>query len=257
MPKPNFSQLQKTCRFICLASMLFSTSLLADEAQTGSDFLAHLQYKLTLSQYATQEIDASDINLRIKDEQQAFWLAYYHESPTHFGQARVGYERNDTWTWCSLTSSLQLADYGFIGGSLNSQLGGALHVLLGYGRTNLKPYDNINFDPNDAISYGAGYTWPNGNDIALYRVRDNRVIPGQQIDHVLAHYNWHLAQATHKLTLDIFNKNGTADADGNSIAATGVAVADEWSRYFVRVAYDPKVNFSQSDMTRVSVGYYF
>lgn len=56
---------------------------------------------------------------------------------------------------------------------------------------------------------------------------------------------------------DVLHKSARRDANGDSISATDAALSDEWSRYFVRVAYDPKVNFSQSYMTRLSLGVYF
>ncbi|HSH97360.1 MAG: hypothetical protein ACAH07_02435 [Methylophilaceae bacterium] len=237
----------KAC-FIALQLVAFNA--FAD----GNDEANDIQYKLTVSQYSAKQLNATDINLRAKFDQQSAWLAYYSETPADFKQARAGYERIDKWSLLKADSTIQVADYGFIGGAVTLELGGALHAIVGYGRTNLKPYDNINFDPNDSITYGAGFEFEEGKDIALYRVKDDRVMPGQQIDHLLLHY---LVADANKLTLDIFNKSGPADADGKSIAGTGAAISDEWARYFVRLAYDPKVNFTQKNMSRISLGFYF
>ncbi len=240
-------------------SALAATSACADDADAAAD---KIQYKLILSDYSASGINAKDVNLRAKfginpSGEQAVWLAYYEERPSHFQQFRTGYERTDKWERLKLVSSLQAADYGFLGVATTAEIGGSVHGILGYGRTNLKPYDNINFDPNDNITWGAGWERKEGEDVALYRVRDNRVVKGQQIDHLLVHLPLSGLSEDSKFTVDLFSKSGTRDDEGKSINATGMALACECGKYFVRVAYDPKVNFTQSYMTRLSLGIYF
>ncbi len=213
-----------------------------------------LEYKLTASHYSTESIKANDINLRASKSNQTFWLGYYDESTSNFSQLRAGYERTDELPYTHLTSSLQIAEHGFLGWSENAEIGASFFVLAGIGRTNLRPYDNINFDPNDAITYGVG--WRNAEDtsISLFTVKDDRVNNGQQITHLVFRQSFERAQ---RLTLDIFSKCGPDDAFGESIRATGSAITYDVSKYSLRFAYEPKVNFSQESMLRLSVALKF
>ena len=226
----------------------------ADDASYQDDSIDKIRYKLTLSKYSANDLDADDLNFRAKLGNQSVWLAYYQESPSNFEQFRTGYERTDQWTRVKTISSIQIAEHGFFGGSINAEVGGPLHAIIGYGRTNLRPYDNINFDPNDSITYGIGWEKDESLNFSLYRVRDNRVVPGQQIDHFQTQYS---SSDENKLVFDLFHKSGPTTSPGNSIEAVGAACSYEWARYFIRVAYDPKVNFTQSNMTRVSLGLNF
>ena len=231
--------------------MLYGLSAYADNS--ASDASPKIAYKLSFSDYTADKLHAVDVNLRGTIENQTAWLAYYRDDFTGFEQARTGYERKDKSDWYKVTSSLQAATHGFVGVALTAELGGPVHAIVGYGRTNLQPYDNINFDPNDAITYGAGWEIKEGEDISLYRVQDNRVMKGQEIDHLLVHFPF----GGDKTIVDIFNKSGPPDNDGKPIHGTGAALTYEWPKYFVRAAYDPKVNFSQAHMTRLSFGIYF
>lgn len=220
----------------------------ADEDETKSS------YKLTVSDYSTHELRAKDLNIRGTFDDQELWLGYYKNDVSGFEQTRLGYERNDEFRLLKLKTTLQAATHSFAGLSCVGQIGGDLYAIAGIARTNLHPFENINFDPNDAITYGAGYEFSKDNDVALYRVRDDRVTKGQQIDHLLIH---RVLASKDKATVDIFNKSGTPDSEGKSIAATGAAITYERPRYFMRVSYDPKVNFSQTYMTRIALGIFF
>jgi len=213
-----------------------------------------IDYKLTLSHYSTQHSNANDINMRVSKDNQTLWLAEYMENPSGFNQVRAGYERRDRFDYLRLVSSLQVASHGFLGGALTAEIGGAVYAIAGYGRTNLKPYNNINFDPNDAITLGLG--WHAGNDltISVYGVQDNRVINGQRITHLTVNK---VMADDQKITFDLFQKSGTRDGQGQSIQALGASISYDLNRYFMRLAYDPKVNFTQEDMTRVSLGMHF
>lgn len=229
---------------------LYSNFILADEAAKEDK----VEYKLTLSHYSTDSIKANDINLRASKSNQTVWLGYYAENSANFDQLRFGYERTDTLPYTKLISSLQIAGHGFLGWSENAEIGSPFFVLAGIGRTNLRPYNNINFDPNDAITYGVG--WRNAEDtsISLYAVRDDRVNNGQQIAHLVFRQSFQHAQ---RLTLDIFNKTGPNDAMNESINATGSAITYDISQYSLRFAYEPKVNFSQENMLRLSAAFRF
>jgi hypothetical protein len=84
-------------------------------------------------------------------------------------------------------------------------------------------------------------------------VRDVRVVPGQQNTHLLMQFP---LQNKQRFSLDLFNKSGPTDP-GQSINSVGVSVTYDWPSYFLRIAYDPKVNFTQDDMTRITIGMRF
>jgi hypothetical protein len=42
-----------------------------------------------------------------------------------------------------------------------------------------------------------------------------------------------------------------------TIHQPGVSIPYDWAQWFVRLAFDPKVNFTSEDMWRVSVGMRF
>ncbi|MES2013473.1 MAG: hypothetical protein V4445_06970 [Pseudomonadota bacterium] len=250
---------------ICLPFLVHGTTAFADSASpeinvgnapelhAGDEKDAHIAYKLSLSNYATHNLQANDINLRADLDNQRGWIGYYKESATGFEQWRAGYERTDHIGLLDIDSSLQAADHDFLGGSITATIGAPFFGIIGYGRTNLKPYANLNFDPNDAITLGAGYKIADDSSVTLFLVRDNRVVPGQQNLHLLIKSPLPNQQ---RLTLDVFNKSGPAD-QGQSIHGTGASITYDWSKFFVRFAYDPKVNFTQEYMTRTSIGMYF
>lgn len=210
-------------------------------------------YKLTLSHYGTESIRGDDVNLRLNRGDHTAWLAYYREAPAAFQQLRTGYERTDAWGGSRLVTSLQAASRGFFGGALTAQLGDPWFALIGFGRTNLKPYVNLNFDPNDAVSLGAGWHGDKGVSVTAFVVRDDRVVPGQQIAHVVGRAP---LPGGNRLTVDLFDKRGPAPP-GQSIRGAGAALTMDLPQVFMRVAYDPKVNFSQENMTRISFGMRF
>jgi len=221
----------------------------AGDAPTAAE-ASHVAYKLTVSNYATQSLHANDVNLRGNLDNQTGWLGYYKEGPSGFEQVRGGYERIDHAWIVDVDTSLQAASHGFLGGAITATTGETLFGILGYGRTNLKPYANLNFDPNDAITLGVGWKFQEGSNVSLFAVRDDRVVPGQQNLHLLIHAP---LQNQQRLTLDIVHKSGPADP-GQSITGTGVSVTYDWPTLFLRLAYDPKVNFTQEHMTRLSFG---
>lgn len=240
-------------KHLLLTSLLLA-AFSAHAEGSAQDTEKKIAYKLSFSDYTADHLRANDVNLRASIENQTVWLAYYQDNASDFEQTRTGYERKDKSEWFNVVSSLQAATHGFLGAAITAELGGSVHAILGYGRTNLRPYDNINFDPNDAITYGAGWEISEGEDISAYRVRDNRVVRGQQIDHILLH--WPVGNSN-KASLDLFNKSGPADLDGKPIHEYGAGVSYEWQKYFMRAVYDPKVNFSQAYMTRLTLGLYF
>jgi hypothetical protein len=221
--------------------------------ETNLDADNSIEYKLSLSDYSTQNVHSNDINLRVDRDNQRGWIGYYKESSTGFDQLRGGYERNDQLLMLNVDSSLQVATHGFIGGSVTATTVDPFFGMIGYGVTNLKPYANLNFDPNDAITLGVGYKKKDGPSITLFMVRDVRVMPGQQNLHLLMQFPF---QNKQRITLDVFNKSGPTDP-GQSINGVGASLTYDWPSYFLRIAYDPKVNFTQDDMTRITIGMRF
>ena len=241
--------MMKLCiNFLALA--FISNIAFAEGASTDQT----IDYKITYSHFHTKASDANDINLRLSNDNQTIWLAGYKESSSDFNQVRTGYERTDYFTFIKTITSLQLATHGFLGGAITAEIGKPFYAIIGYGRTNLKPYDNINFDPNDSITLGAGWHVDQDLNISVYGVEDNRVVDGQRITHLMV--NKRLPE-DQKITLDIFLKSGSPDNQGQSIHGLGCALTYDISRYFLRLAYDPKVNFTQENMSRVSIGVHF
>ena len=148
--------------------------------------------------------------------------------------------------------SLQFASGGFANGSVQVETGSPYFVGMGFGRTNLRPYWNLNFDPNDSYMLSTGFRDAGGQSFVMQYVRDNREHPDQQHLHFV--YRRPM-EGDRRITLDLLRKQGLVD-DG-MIRRWGLALTHDWPRYFVRVAYDPKANFSQDDMWRVSIGMRF
>lgn len=225
----------------------------ASTSEASTEQAEPIEYKLTLSHYSTQSLRANDVNLRVRQTNQTGWLGYYKEEPSGFEQLRGGYERTDHLLFADIDTSLQAASHGFLGGSITASIGTTFFGLIGYGCTNLKPYTNLNFDPNDAITLGVGWKREDGASVTWFVVRDDRVVPGQQNFHWLMRSPLPHQQ---RVTLDLFLKNGPADP-GQSIRGIGTAITYDWSHVFMRLAYDPKVNFTQESMTRLSLGMRF
>jgi hypothetical protein len=248
----SLKELNKMAKSLCvLLGLAWCALAHADDAAQD---IFNLDYKLTMSHYVAQQYSANDVNLRASHDNQTAWVGFYKENSSSFEQFRLGYERTDRLPYTKLVSSLQAADHGFWGGGVTAEIGSTLYAILGYGRTNLGPYDNINFDPNDAIIYGIGWHLDDNFNVSLYAVRDNRVVPGQQITHLLVRKPLPNDQT---IVVDVFSKNGHNDEQNQPIDAVGLGVTYDWPKYFVRLTYDPKVNFSQQDMTRISSGFRF
>jgi hypothetical protein len=249
-----FIKFVATCCLTFFAGTILSGVACAASSQPDSVTKDPIDYKLTLSHYATKEVHANDINLRASLGNQTGWIGAYKEGPSEFSQIRVGYERTDKLLLAKVVTSLQAANHGFLGFAVTAEVGGPFYGIVGFGRTNLRPYANLNFDPNDAITLGLGWRKADGPSVSLFVVRDDRVMPGQQIVHFVVKSPLPNGD---RITLDLFNKSGSNDDQGLPINGTGAAATYDWPRYFARLAYDPKVNFTQENMTRLSIGIRF
>lgn len=136
------------------------------------------------------------------------------------------------------------------GGSVTAEVGGATYAIVGWGRTNLRDYYNLNFDPNDAVTVGLGTRAIADTELSLYTIKDDRLGTGQRVTHLLARREL----APHRrLTLDLFYKSGQSTAD-NYIAGSGLTATYDFEPWFVRLGFDPYVNFSQNQMTLFALG---
>lgn len=211
-------------------------------------------WKLTWGHYATSTADVGaggwDVNLRRSSDAGNVWLGDFQGAAGGLRQVRAGWDR--TWSVSPLwriMPSLQWASGGFWGGSLSFEVGERWFMGAGVGRTNLRNYVNLNFDPNDAWMGSLGYRPSEHESIAVQVVRDNRLNPDQQ--HIHAVYRFAVPGGD-RVTLDLLHKSGLVE--GERVRRWGVSLAYDWPVYFVRVAWDPKVNFTSANMARLAVG---
>lgn len=239
------------------AIALASVSTLGLTAETEEDQWA---FKLTPSMYRnSNQASASDLNLRANLGSHVAWIGHYSQGESadnaKFTQTRVGYEYSIPMPFGQLTPSVQAASKGFYGGSLTAQIGGQdLYGILGFGRTNLKPYYNLNFDPNDAITLGMGMRLPDKALLSFFLVHDDRLSTGQNVTHLV----WRKNISDHQyITIDTAYKHGREDAQSDVVKGRMLSLGFDHKQYFVKIARDQKVNFSNTDQTRVAAGMRF
>ena len=231
----------------CVAvSALVSSSVLAQGADTDVDKPAN---KLTFGSYHFSESgNAADINLRHTDRFGDTWLGYYQSSRRDEHQGRAGWDNTFGFDIVRFTPSAQIATAGYLNASASLETGDSWFIGAGIGRTNLRPNWNLNFDPNDSWTVSAGWRGDK-ESISMLWIRDNRENPDQR--HLHAIYRKLLLNGQ-RLTIDVLHKRGLVD-DGR-VRKTGATLTYDWPRFFVRLAFDPKVNFTNEDMWRLSVG---
>jgi hypothetical protein len=219
-----------------------------------------IAWKLTPSVYhETAGRSAVDLNLRGNREDNTFWIGQYRRG-AEFQQTRAGYERQFAVPVGRVIVSGQYASHGFWGASVTLEVSAAAmgpYVgLLGLGRTNRRPYYNLNFDPNDSVLIGAGWRPDDGTALTLFHVRDDRLGTRQRVTHFVLRQK---TGARSRWTLDLFNRSGRSDADpaSPSFKAYGLTLTYDREPWFVRLAWDPKVNYTDSDMTRLAIGVRF
>jgi hypothetical protein len=214
-----------------------------------------VEWKLTTTYYSTtNEKGAGDINLRGVYGPHTAWVGYY-EQPGEFRQGRVGYEYTVRVAWVQAVLGAQYASQGFFGGGALAAIGGEVYALIGVSRTNEKPYFNLNFDPNDAWIFGVGAHLPHDTSFVAYQVRGEWIAAGQQVTHAV--YRTRPTPET-RLGIDLFYKSGPLEGDdGGTVRAAGASVALDYRKWFARLTWDPKVNFTPNDMVRVAVGVRF
>ena len=191
---------------------------------------------------------AVDLNLRASADWGNAWIAWFRSPVLESAQPRIGYDT--VWRIGALrvAPSIQAASGGFAGGSVALETGESAFVGAGLGRTNLRDYFNLNFDPNDSWTASAGYRWAPQHYVAVQLVRDNRTHPDQQHIHLL--YRQPLADRR-RITVDLLYKRGLVD--DAMVRRHGLTIGYDQNRWEVRLAYDPKVNFTARDMLRLTL----
>ena len=206
-------------------------------------------FKLTVGRYDfSDHTRGVDANLRHTSDLGNAWLGYFKLDDGSVSQWRGGWDRA-FGSALRFSPSVQLASGGFAGGSVQLEAGAPWFAGAGLGRTNLRPYVNLNFDPNDSYLLAAGRRDPDGRLMMVQMVRDNREHPDQRHFHFL--YRQPLAGGE-RLTVDALYKVGSVDEE--TIRRWGLTLTYDWPRVFVRVARDPRTNFTPVDAWRVSVG---
>jgi hypothetical protein len=235
-------------------TLLSITLLLAahSRAADSNNVENNIEYKFTSSYYNTNSGDAYDVNLRGNSGNQTAWLGEYQDY-TGFKQARAGYEYQQEEDIARITWSAQIASRGFVGGSATAEVGGNTFALIGIGRTNLRNYYNLNFDPNDALTAGIGTRAIANTELSFFRVWDDRLNTRQQVTHGVIRYK---PTSTQRISIDASYKSGLSN-EGIYIDGYGVSVTYDYQHYFIRVAQDQHVNFTQENMMRFSAGIRF
>lgn len=206
-------------------------------------------FKLTVGWYRYSDSTSGvDTNLRHTSDLGNIWLGYFRYPAEDVGQWRTGWDRS-FGSAVRVMPSLQWASGGFVGGSIQAETGSPWFTGAGLGRTNLRPYYNLNFDPNDSWLLTAGHRGVDGDAITLQMIRDNREHPDQRHFHAI--YRTPMPEGQ-RFTLDALYKVGFVE--DAKIRRFGFTATYDWPRFFVRVALDPKTNFTPLDAWRLSVG---
>ncbi len=191
-----------------------------------------------------------DLNLRVNSSVGNTWIGYFETQSKDLQQTRIGWDNAFKVGALRIQPSLQSATGGFFGGSLGVETGEALFIGAALGRTNLKNYVNLNFDPNDSWTFTSGYRWNAQRTVSLQVVRDNRENPDQQHIHVMYRTSF---TDNNRFLIDVLVKSGTVENE--YIKKVGWMTGLDWGDLGLRFAYDPKVNFTSSDMKRLIFSY--
>ena len=236
-------------RFAAAFSAAAALLSIVSNGANGAEGENQLVDKLTVGFYRFAGTgNAIDINLRRTGAYGNVWLGYYEAPSRDEHQGRAGWDRTFDFDPVRVTASAQAASRGYLNGSIGLETGQRWFVGAGFGRTNLRPNWNLNFDPNDSWTLSAGWR-ADGESLSLLWVRDDRQNPDQRHIHVV--YRKSLAD-NQRITIDILHKIGIVE--DTLIHRTGATATYDWPRFFVRLAFDPKVNFTPENMWRVSVG---
>lgn len=228
---------------------VLATSLIATTvAAQGADYHG----KATVAVYVAAGEPSLDVNVRYGAGGWTGWVGYFGASDSdHQGRAGLEYDLHRRAVY--FVPSVQIASYGFVGGSAYGEIGSTVYLIGGVSRTNLHPYANLTFDPNESWQLGAGWHIGQQDSLAGYTIWDNRLHTGQQITHfVLKHY----LPGARRFTFDTSYKSGHGDDD---VYVRGVAesVEYDWRRWFIKGAVDEHANYGPATMVRAGGGLRF
>lgn len=253
------SRLLVTLPTLALAAVLACAPPLAQADGAGSKIKesdAPPAFKLTAGLYQVAGGDdpsgpGLDLNLRYERGDTHVWVGWFRSPALDYSQPRAGFDtvlRSGALRWLT---GLEAASGGFLGTHLDVETGTTWFAGFGMGRTNLRNYANLNFDPNDSVTIYGGHRWEDEDSVSVQLIRDNRQNPGQQNLHVL----WRNDLGNkRRASLDLLEKQG--NIDGQFVRRFGFTATYEHGDWFMRAAYDPKVNFTRQNMMRLSVGKY-
>ncbi len=236
---------------LVLAVLAHTGTFAADDA-TGAD--SKVAFKFTSGLYQLRggglpNASAFDLNLRASGSFGNAWVGQFRSPSQAITQTRLGWDRMFDLGAVRLSPSLEVASGGYVGGSAYLETGSTWVAGVGLSRTNLQNFVNLNFDPGDSYTLAGGYRWQDNRSLILSLIRDNRLNPDQQNVHLI--YRGPV-NGDQRLTLDGLYKTGLVS--GVTVRELGFSATYDWPRFFVRAAWDPKVNFTPQDMFRLSVG---
>jgi hypothetical protein len=87
----------------------------------------------------------------------------------------------------------------------------------------------------------------------VYAIHDDRLGTGQTNTHMF--FRRRLGEDW-RLTIDVVHEHGRGD-DGLKVNNASASIDMDWRRWFVRVARDPHVNYTQDRQVRVAAGFRF
>ena len=238
----------------CLGLALLPPPAWAASPATG-ETAEPWSFKFTPSVYVeSAQPKATDLNLRANRGDQTLWVGHYNRG-SDFEQTRLGYEYTYKASFGQVVPSLQVASRGFAGASVTAQIGSeSVWAIVGFGRTNLKPYYNLNFDPNDSVVLGLGVRPRQQTVLSAFMVVDDRLDTDQKVVHAVWR-EWF--DGRRRLTLDLAWRQGRAVPGEPEIRGDAISVGFDYQDVFVRIVRDRKVNFTQSDQSRLALGVRF
>ena len=210
--------------------------------------------KLTLGIYFTPGTRVYDLNLRHQfGSSFTAWIAGFYD-PKSNKLMRIGGQYDYKKGWLHLVPSLEVSTTRAMSGSLSSELGsGKTTFLAGVSRTNLRPFFDLFWDPGDSVQLGIAHRISTYDRISAFTIFDVRLHTQQQNTHVL----WrHKLNRNNGITLDGLFKSGHADS-GEFIYRVGLGVYYDRPKWFWKLYYDPRVNFTDRTMVRSGIGLKF
>jgi hypothetical protein len=92
--------------------------------------------------------------------------------------------------------------------------------------------------------------------VTVFQIRDDRLQTAQRVTHFVLRKK---TSRRSRWTLDLFNRSGQSEPgpDSELFHGTGIVITYDRQPWFARLAWDPKANYTASDMTRLAIGVRF